>query len=159
QYNLLVRAIEREHFAACRDLGVGIITWSPLAAGMLTGKISKDSRPAETRLGQRDVPIYEDYFTDRAFAIVEVLREAAAALDTTPAALALAWQLVKPEITAVIIGARTVTQVEDDLKACDVVTTPEVLAELDAATAPAAEYPGPFIEWVQRGLEPREKKR
>ena len=158
QYNLLVRSIEREHFAACRDFGVGIITWSPLAAGMLTGKIRKDSRPAEARLGQRDIPTYQDYFTDRAFAIVEVLLECAAALDSTPAALALAWQLTKPEITSVIIGARTVAQLVDNLRACDVAITPEVLAKLDEATAIVPEYPGSFLSWIQRGLDPREKK-
>src|SRR5262249_11789140 len=55
QYNLLVRSIEREHFPLCRDEGVGLITWSPLAAGMLTGKIGRGERPPDTRLGQRDM--------------------------------------------------------------------------------------------------------
>src|SRR5215471_16057156 len=82
QYNLLVRTIEREHFAACRDLGVGIITWSPLAAGMLSGKITRDSRPDGSRLSQREIPTYKDYFTDRAFAIVDVLGKCARTLDT-----------------------------------------------------------------------------
>jgi aryl-alcohol dehydrogenase-like predicted oxidoreductase len=158
QYNLLVRAIEREHFAACRELGVGILTWSPLAAGMLTGKIRKDSKPSDARLGQREIPIYKDYFTDRAFRVVEVLRECAASLDATPAALALAWQLTKPEITSVIIGARTAAQLEDNLAATSVTITPEVLARLDEATAPEKEYPGSFIAWIQRGLDPREKR-
>ncbi len=158
QYNLLVRSIEREHFAACRDLGVGIITWSPLAAGMLSGKITRENRPEGARLSQREIPIYRDYFRDRAFAIVDVLRECAKALDTTPAALALAWQLTKPEITSVIIGVRRPAQLEGNLAACGVTLTAEVLAKLEQATALEAEYPGTMIGWIQRALEPREKK-
>ena len=125
---------------------------------MLTGKIRKDSKPSDARLGQREIPIYKDYLTDRAFRVVEVLRQCAADLDTTPAALALAWQLTKPEITSVIIGARTTAQLEDNLAATSVTITPEVLARLDEATAPEREYPGSFIAWIQRGLDPREKR-
>lgn len=159
QYNLLVRSIEREHFTACQELGVGIITWSPLAAGMLSGKITKESRPSDARLGQREIPIYKDYFTDRAFAIVDVLRDCAASLAVKPAALALAWQLAKPEISSVIIGARTSAQLDDNLAACQVEITPEVLARLDEATALTDEYPNSMIAWIQRGLDPRAKAR
>ncbi|MBI2962542.1 MAG: aldo/keto reductase [Deltaproteobacteria bacterium] len=158
QYNLLVRTIEREHFDACRELGLGILPWSPLAAGMLTGKIQRGSRPPDARLGQRDIPIYKDYFTDRAFAIVDVVRESASALGVTPAALAIAWQLAKPEISSVIIGARTRSQLDDNLAAGDVAITPEILDRLEQATAPAPEYPGAFLAWVQRGLDPGERR-
>jgi aryl-alcohol dehydrogenase-like predicted oxidoreductase len=154
QYNLLVRSIEREHFAACRDLGLGILTWSPLAAGMLTGKVRRGARPADARLGQRDIPIYKDYFTDRAFAIVDVLVECAAELQITPASLALAWQLTKPEISSVIIGARTPSQLDDNLAAVTVTIPAEVVSRLDQLTAPPPEYPGSFIAWTQRGLDP-----
>ncbi|MGH7823509.1 MAG: aldo/keto reductase, partial [Candidatus Binatia bacterium] len=158
QYNLLVRTIEREHFAACTELGVGILTWSPLAAGMLTGKIGREQRPEDARLTQREMPLYRHYFTERAFRIVDVLKECAAELGCSPAALALAWQLGKPEITSVIIGARTGAQLEQNLAACAVELTPEVLARLEDATAPSPEYPGEFIAWIQPQLEPREKK-
>ena len=158
QYNLLVRSIEREHFAACRELGLGILTWSPLAAGMLTGKIRRDSRPSEARLGQRDLPHYRDYFTDRAFAIVDVLAECARAQQTTPAALAIAWQLAKPEISSVIIGARTREQLDDNLAGCGVTLRPDVAERLEEATAPPAEYPGTFIGWIQRVLDPAERR-
>ena len=158
QYNLLVRSIEREHFAACHDLGLGIITWSPLAAGMLTGKIRRDSKPSDARLGQREIPIYKDYFTERAFAIVDVLRDCAATLEVTPAALALGWQLAKPEITSVIIGARTAAQLEENLAAVKVALDPQVAARLEEASTPPREYPGSFIAWIQRGLDPTEKR-
>ncbi len=67
QYNLLVRSIEREHFALAREEGLGLITWSPLAAGMLTGKITRERKPPESRLAQRDFPLYRFYFNERAF--------------------------------------------------------------------------------------------
>jgi len=158
QYNLIVRAIEREHFAACQELGIGMITWSPLAAGMLTGKITRESRPSETRLGQREVPIYKDYFTERAFAIVDVLVACAKELGVKPAALALAWQLAKPEISSVIIGARTTLQLDDNLAARDVTIPPQVLARLEHATAIEDEYPSSMIAWIQRGLDPHAKR-
>jgi aryl-alcohol dehydrogenase-like predicted oxidoreductase len=158
QYNLLVRTIEREHFAACRDLGLGILPWSPLAAGMLTGKIRRDSRPAEARLGQRDMPFYKEYFTDRAFRIVEVLKECAASLGIEPASLAIAWQLAKAEITSVIIGARTAAQLDANLAATEVEVPSEMLARLDHVSAPTPEYPGSFVAWIQRGLDPTEKR-
>ena len=158
QYNLLVRSIEREHFAACRELGVGILTWSPLAAGMLTGKITRDRRPDGARLSQREIPTYRHYFTDRAFAIVDVLKSCATELDCTPAALALAWQLTKPEITSVILGARNADQLAQNLEACDVVPTAEVLARLEEASVLPPEYPNDFIAWIQPQIEPREKK-
>jgi len=158
QYNLLVRAIEREHFAACQELGVGIITWSPLAAGMLTGKVTRDHKPEGSRLGQREIPTYRHYFTERSFRIVDVLRECATELGCSPAALALGWQLAKPEITSVIIGARTRDQLDQNLAACDVIPTIEVLEKLETATALSPEYPYDFIEWIQPQIAPREKK-
>jgi aryl-alcohol dehydrogenase-like predicted oxidoreductase len=158
QYNLLIRNIEREHFAACRDLGLGILPWSPLAAGMLTGKISRDSRPGDARLGQRDMPFYKDYFTDRAFAIVEVLKQCARSVGTEPASLAIAWQLAKPEITSVIIGARTTAQLDANLAATELAVPSDILSQLDEVSAPSPEYPGSFIEWIQRGLDPTERR-
>jgi len=152
QYNLLVRSIEREHFALVAEERLGLITWSPLAAGMLTGKISRDHRPPESRLAQRDLPLYHFYFNERAFGIVDVLVECAREAGCTPAQLALAWQLAKPEVTAVIIGARTRAQLEDNLAATAVTVPPEVAARLKEATGLEPEYPGAFIDFIQRWL-------
>jgi aryl-alcohol dehydrogenase-like predicted oxidoreductase len=152
QYNLLVRTIEREHFALCREEGVGIITWSPLAAGMLTGKIGRGARPPETRLGQREMEFYRYYFTERAHGIVDTLRACAAELGCTPAQLAIAWQLAKPEVTSVILGARTLAQLDDNLGAAGVVVPEAVQQRLDAASAVEGEYPNAFIDMIQRWL-------
>jgi aryl-alcohol dehydrogenase-like predicted oxidoreductase len=152
QYNLLVRSIEREHFALCREEGVGIITWSPLAAGMLTGKVTRDRKPPESRLAQRDMEFYRLYYTEQAFAIVDVLTAAAAEVGCTPAQLALAWQLRKPEITAVILGVRSEAQLADNLGALGVEVPAAVMERLDAASAPPPEYPGVFLDMIQRWL-------
>jgi aryl-alcohol dehydrogenase-like predicted oxidoreductase len=152
QYNLIVRSIEREHFALCTEEGLGIITWSPLAAGMLTGKITRDRKPPESRLGQRDFPLYRFYFNERAFGIVDTLVAAAREAGCTPAQLALAWQLAKPEVTSVIIGARNLGQLEDNLGATGVTVLPAIVARLEEATRIEPEYPGAFIDFIQTWL-------
>jgi len=152
QYNLIVRSIEREHFALCAEEGLGIITWSPLAAGMLTGKITRDRKPPESRLGQRDFPLYRFYFNERAFGIVDTLVAAAREAGCTPAQLALAWQLAKREVTSVIIGARNLGQLEDNLGATGVTVPPAVVSRLEEATRIEPEYPGAFIDFIQTWL-------
>ena len=149
QYNLLVRSIEREHFALAREEGVGLITWSPLAAGMLTGKITREHRPPESRLAQRDLPFYKLYFSDRAFDVVDLLVACAKEAGCTPAQLALAWQLTKPEVTSVIIGARTRAQLDDNLAATAVSVPSPILERLEQATALEPEYPVSFIDFIQ----------
>ena len=152
QYNLIVRTIEREHFPLAREEGVGLITWSPLAAGMLTGKVTRDHKPPESRLGQREFPLYRFYFNERGFRIVDVLLECARETGCTPAQLALAWQLAKPEVSAVIIGARTRAQLDDNLGATGVSVPDAVMERLEAATRPEPEYPGAMIDFVQTWL-------
>jgi aryl-alcohol dehydrogenase-like predicted oxidoreductase len=152
QYNLIIRSIEREHFALCTEEGVGIITWSPLAAGMLTGKVARDHRPPESRLAQRDFELYRFYFTERAFRVVDLLKECAAEVGCSPAQLALAWQLAKPEVTSIILGVRSSEQLEDNLGATAVTIPAAVQARLDKETAPAPEYPGAFIDFIQTWL-------
>jgi aryl-alcohol dehydrogenase-like predicted oxidoreductase len=152
QYNLLVRSIEREHFALAREEGVGLITWSPLAAGMLTGKVTRENRPPESRLAQRDVPFYKYYFTERSFAIVDVLVECAREAGCTPAQLALAWQLAKPEVTSVIIGVRNREQLGDNFGAVGLTVPPAVMERLEKASAFEPEYPGSFIDIIQHWL-------
>jgi aryl-alcohol dehydrogenase-like predicted oxidoreductase len=156
QYNLLVRDIEREHFALCQEEGLGIITWSPLAAGMLTGKITPESRPPESRLAQRDMPHYQPYFTDSAYSVVAELQRCARELDCAPAQLAIAWQLAKPEITSVILGARNRAQLDENLDAASLRVPRAMLERLDALTALAPGYPNQFIDMVQPWLQPRD---
>jgi aryl-alcohol dehydrogenase-like predicted oxidoreductase len=152
QYNLLVRPIEREYFGLAREEGVGLITWSPLAAGMLTGKITRDKKPPESRLAQRDMPFYKMYFSERSFQIVDVLVACAREAGCTPAQLALGWQLTKPEVTSVIVGARSRAQLDDNLGAVGLTIPQAVLARLEEATRLEPEYPGSFIDMIQTWL-------
>jgi len=152
QYNLIVRTIEREHFALAREEGVALITWSPLAAGMLTGKVTRDSRPPDSRLATRDMEFYKFYFTERGHRIVDVLRECAAEVHCTPAQLAIAWQLAKPEVTSVILGARSVAQLDDTIAAATVTVPPAIQKRLDEVSAIPPEYPNAFIDTIQRWL-------
>jgi aryl-alcohol dehydrogenase-like predicted oxidoreductase len=155
QYNLIVRTLEREHMRLFAEEGLGLISWSPLAAGMLTGKLRPDgepgAEPAATRLAQREVAFDSLVKNDRGFGIVETVREAAAEIGCTPAQLALAWQRTRP-VTSTIVGARTMEQLEDNLGALRVAIPAEVLDRLDEATAPAPEYPGTFIDIFQGWL-------
>lgn len=119
---------------------------------MLTGKVTRDHKPPESRLGQRDVEFYRFYFTERAHRIVDVLKECPREAGCTPAQLALAWQLAKPEVTSVIVGARTQEQLGDNLAATALTVPPAVQARLEEATAVSPEYPAAFIDVIQTWL-------
>jgi aryl-alcohol dehydrogenase-like predicted oxidoreductase len=95
---------------------------------------------------------YKFYFTERSHRIVDVLRPAAVEAGCTPARLAVAWQLAKPEVTSVILGARTQDQLDDTLGAAGTSVPAEVLARLDQASAVSPEYPAAFIDTIQRWL-------
>jgi len=146
QYSLVARDPERELLPACRAFGVGFIAWSPLASGLLSGKYRRDMpAPEGSRLAAwKDTMRRLD--KDGKWRVVEELATCAAELGTSPATLALAWCLAKPGMTSVIIGARTVGQLADNLAADTLTVPPEILARLDAASAPEEwGYPYDFI--------------
>ena len=146
QHSLVVRDAEREMLPACRAFGLGFIAWSPLASGLLSGKYRRDTPPPEgSRLGTwKDTMRRMD--RDVRWRVVEELVACAAELGTAPATLALAWSLAKPGMTSVIIGARSVAQLADNL-AADALTVPvAILDRLDAASRPEEwGYPYDFI--------------
>jgi aryl-alcohol dehydrogenase-like predicted oxidoreductase len=154
QYNLIVRTLEREHFKLLAEEGLGFISWSPLAAGMLTGKLKPGVPRDDTRLGQREMAIDSLVKNDHGFAVVTAVQKAAAELGCTPAQLALAWQRTRP-VTSAIIGARTMSQLEDNLASLEVTVPPDIADRLDEATRLPDEYPGTFIEifrgWLRGG--------
>ena len=163
QYNLVVRTMEREHFALLREEGLGFVSWSPLAAGLLSGKFKDGVPPPDTRLQQRSFESDQLFLNEQGLGVAKVVGQVAAELGCSSAQLALAWQLERPEIDAVIIGVRTVRQLEDNLGCLDVRLTPEVIARIEAPGALAPEYPGAFIEtfrhWMQkvrRGSRPQD---
>ena len=146
QYSLVCRDIEREHVPACRDYGLGIIPWSPLAGGFLTGKYSKDQPPPEGSRLDKWKQRYERFDSPRNWAIIEAVRAVAEAHETTPAAVALAWLINKPCVSSVIFGARTVEQLDANLEAATLALTDEDMAKLDEASAFELGYPYTFIK-------------
>jgi L-glyceraldehyde 3-phosphate reductase len=129
QYNLLNRGIEREVLPACRDEGIGVVCFSPLAQGLLTGKYRPgEAAPAGTRGARNERMLRAD-----ALAKVDRLRPVAEGAGVPLAQLALAWVLRLPEITSALIGATTAEQVRENAAAADPRLTPDVLAAIEEA--------------------------
>lgn len=147
QYNLLAREIEWELIPACAYNGLGLLSWSPLGGGWLTGKYRRDEPPTgATRLGEdpeRGVEAYSARSrTQRTWDLLDVVRAIAEDRGATMAQVALAWVVDRPTVTSVILGARTSEQLDDNLGAADLRLSDEETARLDAASDPgAADYP------------------
>lgn len=149
QYSLLVRDIEREHVPLCRTEGLGILPWSPLAGGFLTGKFEKGKPPQSgTRLGDK-AERFARYDLERNWKILDAVRAVASELGSTPAAVSIAWLLAKPQVTSVIFGARTPEQLADNLAATEIELTPKHVQQLDEASAFDLGYPYSFIQMTQ----------
>ena len=131
-YNLVNRAeFERELAEVCLANGIGIIPYSPLAGGFLTGKYSRD-RDTES---VRAEGVRQRYFNDAGWKVLDAVRAVAGELDTTPLAVSLAWLLAQPGMTAPIFGANTVEQLQGSLAALDVDLTAEQMVSLNNASA------------------------
>ena len=150
EYSLIERTVERDLIPMARELGLGVIPWSPLASGVLTGKYSRadldigggTAAAAGTR---KNVAAANGALTERTLAIAEEVKAVAAEIGKTPAQVALAWTLLNPAVTAPIIGARTVAQLEDNLGALEVVLSDEQRARLEAASAVEPGFPHEFL--------------
>jgi len=134
-YNALNRSIENELLPLCDVEGIGVITYNPLAGGMLTGKYERGKPlPAGVRLDA--LPLYyQRYYYDEALTIVEGFCQAALERGVTPAQLALAWVLAEPRITCPIMGARTMEQFQDTLGGLEIKLTPEERKQIPAVPA------------------------
>lgn len=150
QYSLMVRDLEREHIPVCKQFGLGVLPWSPLAGGFLSGKYQKDQPPpAGVRL-EKWKERFADVDNDRGWRTIDALHAVAKERDTTVSAVALAWLLAKPAVSSVIFGARSIEQLDENLKAVDVKLTGEDVKALDDASAFDIGYPYKFIGQVQK---------
>jgi aryl-alcohol dehydrogenase-like predicted oxidoreductase len=148
QYSLLVRDLEREHIPACQKLGLGLLPWSPLAGGFLSGKYTRGSdAPAGTRLAQ-DGRLAR-YDSERNWTILGAVQQVAKEVDASPAQVSLAWLLTRPAVTSVIFGARTIEQLDANLDAAALQLSEEQVAVLDEASALEVGYPYDFMHRVQ----------
>jgi aryl-alcohol dehydrogenase-like predicted oxidoreductase len=160
QYNLLVREIEWEIVPAAQHAGLGLLPWSPLGGGWLTGKYDREQPPTgATRLGEnpdRGVEAYRRRSRlERTWDVIDAVREVADKRGASLAQVALAWLVDRPTVTSVILGARTLEQLDDNLGAAELHLTPDEVSRLDEASDPApADYPygEPGVEQRSRGI-------
>lgn len=161
-YSLLGRDLEDGNQGFLEDSGLGLMTWSPLASGYLTGKYTEDRDPHGRRTTS-DFPPIDTQVADR---VVGVLREIADSRDASPAQIALAWQFSRPWVTSVLVGASTMRQLDDNLRAAEIRLTTEEVARLDEVSGfvpplppvDAADGPGRgHHEAARVGVAPEER--
>jgi aryl-alcohol dehydrogenase-like predicted oxidoreductase len=146
QYSLLARDIEWEIVPAVLDAGMGMLPWSPLGGGWLSGKYRRDQRPSgATRLGEdphRGMEAYDRRGTDQTWNVIDAVQKVAEDRGVSMAEVALAWVTARPAVSSTILGARTVEQLEVNLRSADLHLTAAETVALDAASDPhPADYP------------------
>jgi aryl-alcohol dehydrogenase-like predicted oxidoreductase len=160
QYNLLTRETEWEIVAVCQAEGLGLLPWSPLAGGWLTGKYTRDERPAgATRLGEDPERQFQAYDRrgrlEQTWQVLDEVRAVAAERGVSMAEVSLAWLVDRPGVSSVILGARTVDQLNENLEAAGLHLTPGETRRLDAASElTPADYPygGPGSQQRSRAV-------
>lgn len=142
-YSLDVRDVEREIVPLLKDQKVGMMVWSPLSGGLLTGKYKRNGQKEEGRLNSFPFPPFHE---ERAYDILDVLTPMAEKKGTSISQLALAWLLHQSVVSSVIIGATKIHQLQDNLKAVDVLFTEAEMLQLNEVSKLPAEYPGNVVE-------------
>jgi len=143
-YSLAGRDIEHELLPMIEDQNLGLMVWSPLAAGFLSGKYDRHSEHGASRRDKFEFPPID---REQTFDIIDALRTVAENRGASAAQVALAWLLSKPQVTSVIVGARRAGQLADNLAAVDLALSAEEIAALDAISDTGPHYPG----WIQAG--------
>ncbi|MFO8036143.1 MAG: aldo/keto reductase [Anaerolineales bacterium] len=152
QYSLVVRDIEREFQDLCLQEEVGIVPWGPLGGGFLSGKYQRGKKPEKASEGRIAVmsedseEAWEKRATQRNWQILDVMDDIASNYDFTHPQIALAWLLAQPAVSSVIIGVRTMAQLEDNLKAAEIELPGDELERLNNVSAPEPTYPYRFLE-------------
>lgn len=142
-YTIAGRDLEREIVPLLKDQHVGLMVWSPLAGGFLSGKYTRKSGDENGRRTSFDFPPINK---EKAYDIIDVMQEIATAKNVSVAQIALAWLLHQPVVSSIIIGAKRAEQLDDNIKATTVTFDAAELAKLDAASKLAPEYPGWMLE-------------
>ncbi|WP_228738041.1 aldo/keto reductase [Xanthomonas euvesicatoria] len=143
-YSIAGRDIEHELVPAVMDAQIGLLCWSPLAGGLLSGKFDRHGHTDNT--ARRASIAFPPVDETRVHDIIDTLKTVAARHDATAAQIALAWLLSRPAVTSVIVGIKRPEQLTENLGALELTLSSEDLAELDQVSRPAAAYPG----WIQR---------
>lgn len=157
QYSLACRDIETAVVPVCQRYGIGILPWSPLGGGVLSGKYGRDLRgPKDSRFGETpdEANVWRKQFiNNRNLDIVDAVKAVAEELRSTPTAVALNWVLHRPAVSSVIIGPKSVAQLRDNLSACELSLSPEQRQRLDEISALSPTYPHQFISKTARNRE------
>lgn len=150
EYNLIERTSESDLTPMAQEMGLGVIPWSPLASGVLAGKYSKADlgkvpRGSAAEGTRRDVAVGNGSLTERGLTIADVLKKIAGETGNTPSQIALAWTLLNPAVTAPLIGARTLQQLEENLGALNVVLDEEHRQRLEQISSIDRGFPHEFL--------------
>ena len=135
EYSLVARDVEGEHFPAAREAGMGVVPWSPLAGGFLTGKYRREDTSGSGRLSGAN-PFGNSKFVDRNWDVLEVVQSVASEIGRPPAQVALAWVMARPGVAATLIGASTLEQFASNVAACEITLSDDQMARLTDASAP-----------------------
>lgn len=135
EYSLVARDVENEHLPVAHESGMGVIPWSPLAGGFLSGKYQREEPLGNGRLSGAN-PFGDSKFTDRNWEILRVLRLVAAELERPVAQVAIAWAMARPGITSTLVGARNVSQIESNIAAAGISLSAGQMKSLDDVSAP-----------------------
>lgn len=148
-YSLVGRDLEREIVPFVGDAKLGVLVWSPLAGGFLSGKYTRENpQPEGARLNEFKLPPID---VEKGYDVVDAVKEIAAKYSATPAQVSLAWLLTKPFVTSIILGANKMSHLEDNLGSVDLKLSSQDIEKLDELTAPSPVYPG----WMQPlGFDP-----
>jgi aryl-alcohol dehydrogenase-like predicted oxidoreductase len=142
-YSIAGRDLEREITPLAKEEGLSILPWSPLAGGFLSGKFTRDGGPNDARRTAFDFPPVDK---EKAFDIIDVMRPMAEGRGASVAQIALAWLLRQPQVTSIIIGAKTEAQLENNIAASEVSLTADELSALNKVSALKPEYPGWMLD-------------
>jgi len=149
EYSLVERSVEHELIPMAAALGLGVLPWSPLGGGILTGKYGKshvaDSREASIAPTRKGIIASSGHLNDRSIEVAEAVSAVAEEIGATPSQVAIAWTLTNPAVTAPVIGARTLSQAADNLGALDLALSPAHVDRLNRASAPDPIFPARFV--------------
>jgi aryl-alcohol dehydrogenase-like predicted oxidoreductase len=149
-YSLVGRDLEHDVAPFCVEAGIGVMVWSPLAGGFLSGKYTREKPKGQSgdRLGGFD---FLPYDRERGYSLVDLLHTIGEKRGATPAQVSLAWLLTRPAVSSILIGASSAAQLADNVASVDVKLTAEDLSALEAATKPTQPYPNWFTDRVVDG--------
>ena len=153
-YSLVGRELEHEFLSFAEYHHLGVLVWSPLAGGFLSGKYDRQ-RPAAAGTRFAEAGRFVPFDVEKGYDVVEVLRQVAKRHAATPAQIALAWLLLRPTISSVIVAARSNDRLEENLRAIDITLEPRDITELDVVSSPGVPYPQWMVTQLDQAEDPR----